>query len=307
MSDTIKNIITFGGHKKVVIALEEFNKVRDELEKLNKQHNSEKKIVKSKLNEVTDLKIHAVKTVSKIKKITSQISIKDREIIEFNLKGKDYSLTNIENNLSISQELIRLGKSSFQGVAISGLSVGATWSAVGSLAAASTGTAISSLSGAAATNATLAWFGGGSIASGGLGIAGGTAVLGGLIVIPAVIITGLIQYKGSLKKVKEIQEKKNEVIKNISIITENLILFDGILKRCDEYITSLNKSIQVFEVTFKNTYKRVYKYGLFSKLYKKLMNKFFNKKMFSESDLIEISHLGKCTSDIMKIIDTKIL
>ena len=48
MSDTIKNIITFGGHKKVVIALEEFNKVRDELEKLNKQHNTEKKTVKSK-------------------------------------------------------------------------------------------------------------------------------------------------------------------------------------------------------------------------------------------------------------------
>ena len=45
---------------------------------------------------------------------------------------------------------------------------------------ASTGTSIASLSGAAATNATLAFFGGGSLAAGGLGMAGGTAVLGGL-------------------------------------------------------------------------------------------------------------------------------
>jgi len=48
---------------------------------------------------------------------------------------------------------------------------------VGLLAEASTGTAIASLSGAAATNATLAWLGGGSLAAGGFGIAGGMAVL----------------------------------------------------------------------------------------------------------------------------------
>lgn len=53
-----------------------------------------------------------------------------------------------------------------------------TTSAVMAFGAASTGTAISSLSGAAATNATLAWLGGGSLAAGGGGMAAGTAVLG---------------------------------------------------------------------------------------------------------------------------------
>jgi hypothetical protein len=43
---------------------------------------------------------------------------------------------------------------------------------------ASTGTAISSLSGAAATNAALAWFGGGAISAGGGGMAAGATVLG---------------------------------------------------------------------------------------------------------------------------------
>jgi len=60
------------------------------------------------------------------------------------------------------------------------------------LATASTGTAIAGLSGAAATNATLAFFGGGSLAAGGLGMAGGAAVLGGLVAGPALAILGIV-------------------------------------------------------------------------------------------------------------------
>ena len=60
------------------------------------------------------------------------------------------------------------------------------------LATASTGTAISSLGGVAATNATLAWFGGGSIAAGGLGIAGGMAVLGGIAAAPVLAVGGMM-------------------------------------------------------------------------------------------------------------------
>ena len=66
------------------------------------------------------------------------------------------------------------------------------YSAATTFAAASTGTAISTLSGAAATNATLAFFGGGSLATGGLGMAGGTMVLGGLVAGPALMVMGLI-------------------------------------------------------------------------------------------------------------------
>ena len=60
------------------------------------------------------------------------------------------------------------------------------------LATASTGTVISSLSGVAATNATLAWFGGGSIAAGGMGIAGGMAVLGGFVAAPIIAVGGTL-------------------------------------------------------------------------------------------------------------------
>jgi hypothetical protein len=83
------------------------------------------------------------------------------------------------------------------GAGLTGLRAGMVLSAaaqggVATLGVASTGASISGLSGAAATNATMAWFGGGSIASGGLGMAGGAAALGGLVVAPAVLLAGLV-------------------------------------------------------------------------------------------------------------------
>lgn len=88
--------------------------------------------------------------------------------------------------------------SSLLGGAASGAALGAitAFGAYGGAmtfgACATTGTAIASLSGAAATNATLAFLGGGALSVGGLGVAGGTAVLGGLVAGPALAVMGFI-------------------------------------------------------------------------------------------------------------------
>ncbi len=69
---------------------------------------------------------------------------------------------------------------------------GATTAAVMALGTASTGTAIASLSGVAATNATLALLGGGTLAMGGGGIAAGTAVLGVATLGVGLLVGGVI-------------------------------------------------------------------------------------------------------------------
>ena len=99
-----------------------------------------------------------------------------------------------------SQEFLNMKNASFKASelatgGIGALSAGAltaagAYGAVGAFAAASTGTAISALSGAAATNATLAWLGGGALAAGGGGMAAGTLVLGGLVAAPALLVGG---------------------------------------------------------------------------------------------------------------------
>ena len=79
----------------------------------------------------------------------------------------------------------------FKGAAAGAFAAASTLGGTAVLGTASTGTAIASLSGAAATNATLAFLGGGSLAAGGLGVAGGTMVLGGLVAGPALAVFGL--------------------------------------------------------------------------------------------------------------------
>lgn len=77
-------------------------------------------------------------------------------------------------------------------------------------AAASTGTAISALSGAAATNATLAFFGGGSLAAGGLGVAGGTMILGGLMAGPALMVMGFVAGGAAAKELEKARTNNAE-------------------------------------------------------------------------------------------------
>ncbi|MFF7440876.1 hypothetical protein [Streptomyces sp. NPDC008122] len=99
---------------------------------------------------------------------------------------------------------------SIVGGGATGAGVGAaTYMAVGAFATASTGTAISGLSGAAASSATLAWLGGGSLAAGGGGMAAGTAVLAAAVALPALLATGaLLEWRG--RSAREDQKKLAE-------------------------------------------------------------------------------------------------
>lgn len=79
---------------------------------------------------------------------------------------------------------------------------------------ASTGTAISALSGAAATNAALAWLGGGALAAGGGGMSAGTALLAmagpvGWAVAGATLLTSITLF--TVNKVKLGKQKKEEI------------------------------------------------------------------------------------------------
>ncbi len=87
--------------------------------------------------------------------------------------------------------VVSTAKGALKGFGAGAALSGAAQGAVATFGAASTGVPIAGLSGAAASNATLAWLGGGSLASGGMGVAGGTAVLGGIVAAPALLLAGL--------------------------------------------------------------------------------------------------------------------
>lgn len=102
------------------------------------------------------------------------------------------------------------------------------------LGTASTGAAISSLSGVAATNATLAVLGGGTLAAGGAGIAGGTALLAGVVAAPAgVLALGgayLLHRRASAKRDEQIRQQLAEIEPSLDAGAE---AFEATLRHLD--------------------------------------------------------------------------
>lgn len=101
----------------------------------------------------------------------------------------------------------------------------------GGFAAASTGTMIGALSGAAATNATLAWLGGGSLAAGGFGMAGGMAVLGGIVAGPALALGGVFLDSKAEDKLYEALEQKDKAIRFQKEVEQAVLALKAIAKR----------------------------------------------------------------------------
>ncbi len=129
------------------------------------------------------------------------------------------------------------------------------WGAYGgvmAIGAASTGTAISTLSGAAATNATLAWLGGGALAANGGGMALGSAVLGGLVAGPALLIAGglfaasakekLNNAKSNLAEARKISEELSAGEQQLKIIS----------RYADELRILLEKNNALFKISIEN-------------------------------------------------------
>lgn len=125
-------------------------------------------------------------------------------------------------------------------------------------ACATTGTAIATLSGAAATNATLAFLGGGALSVGGLGIAGGTAVLGGLVAGPALAVLGFVvgakasankdAAYSNLAKAREFEEEVETIQVLCKAIRMRANMFERLLIKLDAifepYIDLLSQVIQ---------------------------------------------------------------
>jgi len=105
------------------------------------------------------------------------------------------------------------------------------YGAVMTFGAASTGTAIATLSGVAATNATLAFLGGGSLAVGGLGMAGGAMVLGGLVAGPALAIMGFIVGAKASENLDNAMSNYAEAEKIAEELKTVVVLCNGIRKR----------------------------------------------------------------------------
>ncbi len=170
----------------------------------------------------------------KIKNVDFKESEGILEINKLHIDQKEFEELSLMSHVAIN-----LLESGVTGVTAGALSAFGAYSAATMFATASTGTAISTLSGAAATNATLAFFGGGSLASGGLGMAGGTAVLGGLVAGPALMVMGLMlgmKAEKSLEDAYANAAKADEMCEELLVASEQCI---AVRRRCHMFYSLL--------------------------------------------------------------------
>ena len=143
---------------------------------------------------------------------------------------------------------VTLGAGVAAGAAVASMApTAAMWVAM-TFGTASTGTAISALSGAAATNAALAWLGGGALAAGGGGVAAGNALLAlagpiGWGIAGATLLTSIVLFsknkmKLAAEKSKQIESIRanTEAIKELdvdisAILDETVHLREGLAKK----------------------------------------------------------------------------
>lgn len=260
--------------------------------------NERKAIVEQNLTSLGQLKLNIlsgnihtfVDKFSKMKNVNFKDSIGIDELRNFN-----------PNN----QEFIQLKTASLNAVEIAGGLGGATvggvlaalgaYGAVGYLATASTGAAIGGLTGAAATNATLAWLGGGSLATGGLGIAGGTVVLGGLVAAPAVLIAAWwweCKAEEALNKAKAYNCKAEEWIANANKINAYLKAVTDRAEQIEKLLADFDRMLaEQLDIMLKNLRK----------------NQSYDWNDYSVSDQKQIAITALLTKAIKQVIDTPLL
>jgi hypothetical protein len=166
-----------------------------------------------------------------------------------------------------------------------------SWALVSTFGAASTGAAIAELSGVAATNATLAWFGGGSLAVGGAGMTGGAFVLGGLVAIPLVVVAA----KGTHKKAKEVEDETVKVEEATSTLRGQIDAMTEVLPLVQSKKRDADETCEAFVKDTARLCKIIRPWGLFSLLKQKIYS-WFGKNPFSERQKVAILGLDSAIS-----------
>lgn len=202
-----------------------------ELNKAEKKYDEEYKLTSCKGETLLKERQETVQLISNVERLINSIAFHPKAfVIDFeeikiekqNFLGVIEFAKEQSENLERGSKLIGAGLTA-GGFVASTAPTAAMWVAT-TFGTASTGTAISALSGAAASNAAIAWLGGGALATGGGGMAAGQALLAlagpigwgiaGTTLLASVLLT--------VKKRFKLQEKKKDEITKLQNLTNEL-------------------------------------------------------------------------------------
>ena len=165
-----------------------------------------------------------------------------------------------KNGKSATDKALSVGATAGAGVGLFGADV--MLAAATTFGTTSTGVALSSLSGAAATNAILAWLGGGSLAAGGAGVAGGEIILSlvgpvGLgFAIACLVAKGIkigVDNKNQALNAEKDAQKRMEALSRLDRIDKNVEL---LLKETKAQNRAVASNLAAVKRIRKNDYRK---------------------------------------------------
>lgn len=235
----VTGVQAFQDRKEAKSVKEDADSIKKEIDE---ESNNRKNILNDKLSQYAISKVDVLKsTIGVFQKYMERIKIQN--------KDKYYELL---NNIRIDEEqintlaTIEMNASQVLKTALAGGSA-AVAAAVGIPAAvaahgvASTGIAISALHGVAAHNAVLAAIGGGSVATGGLGMTGGAIILGSTASVAAIAAAGVVASAVFSKKLTEAKDYHAQVLQYKEECQREWGAFDAIGRRTDELQSLMNE------------------------------------------------------------------
>jgi hypothetical protein len=178
------------------------------------------------------------------------------------------------------------------GAATGSMAVVGAWSLVAMAGTASTGTAIGTLSGAAATSATLAWFGGGSLVAGGAGMAGGEVVLAVIAFLPVIACWGFFAHR----KAKKIEHATNALNSIIPKLPAEIQRMEAAYSKIAAYRQELNAASEALADSVAAAEKKLFPLKALSRLKRWLVSKFGGRyfKDKEEQIIVDVQHHVDC-------------
>jgi hypothetical protein len=303
-SDVLRNVFSFGAHGRTESALQSYRKIESELKHAHGKLEQQRGRTNRSLESLVSTKVAAIAQLANLKKISKKLSVRQRNFTQGTVGSVPLrsALEDVEGTLSAAEIAKSMAKGTTAGLSTA---LGA-WALVGTLGTASTGTAIATLSGAAATNATLAWLGGGALAAGGGGMAAGAAVLGGIVILPALAIMGAFSHIAAGRKIAKIEEASSDAVKGIAAFKKTELNLNALQRRSDELASTITRSCDVFNRQYESARKELYPWGFFSQC-KRFIRRVLRKPFFDHRDLNVIAPLLQMAAAVAELIDTRVM
>ncbi len=210
----------------------------------------------------------------------------------------------------ISTSLCELAVLSGGGIAVGAAAVGGAMGLAVLVGTASTGTAIGTLSGVAATNATLAWLGGGAISAGGAGMVGGMVVLGGIAIAPLAVFgmfLGVNKGKQKLNAAQNYSDEVDIIVEKVSTLIMELQKIQKGAKIFEKTICSLEQLMMFQNQQMQAIVDRLSTRGAVYKYLVDPVKKIFNIQILTNREATIFRDTVNCASLLKQITDTPLM